>query len=130
MADKENNADGVDPRRIRRKGSNQRSSDMLKGFTELETAEYNQRKNSYISKTKDYKKEYDKQIKQLEHAPFDHDRKSRAISRPIPVLKEKLARVDLGAPEENTDKKEKVTIAKNLRAKKRSKFKSLQKEKK
>lgn len=131
MVDNEKSADGLDPRRIRRKSANQLSADMIKGFSDLEKAEYDKKgKGVYYNEKKDPKKENDKLIKQLEYAAFDHDRKSRTLSRPIPILKDKLVPNDLHTPEVDTNKKEKVTFAKNVRHKKRSKFKTLQKEKK
>ena len=115
--DSENNA--IDPRRIRRKTKNQRSFDQVKGFDDIEKVEFKKKgKGSYLVEKQEYQKKLDKRSKELEYAPFDHDRKSRAASSPIPVLKNKLVVDDLKAPEAQPTNIEKVTFAKFLRVKK------------
>lgn len=131
VKDGDDEKDGaVDPRRIRRKSNNERTFDQLKGFTDLERAEFEEKGSGvFYNKKQDYQKELEKRHAELETAPFDHDRKSRARSAPIPILKEKLVVNDLHTPEIKPNDTEKVVFAKSVRGKK-TKRKIRQREKK
>ncbi len=109
----------VDPRRIRRKSNNERTFDQVKGFTDLERTEFKKKgEGVFYNKKQDRQKELEKRNAELETAPFDHDRKSRARSAPIPILKEKLVVNDLKTPEIKPKDTEKVVFAKSVRGKK------------
>lgn len=121
----------VDPRRIRRKSNNERTFDQVKGFTDLERAEFKQKgEGVFFNKKQNYQKELEKRNAELEYAPFDHDRKSRARSAPIPILKEKLVVNDLKTPEIKPSDTEKVVFAKSVRGRRtKRKIRERQKEK-
>ena len=115
--DKNDNA--MDPRRIRRKSNNERTFDQGKDFNDLERADYDKKGTGvFYNKKMDYQKEQNKRHAQLETAPFDHDRKSRAISAPIPILKQNLVKEDLKAPEIEPNSSEKTVFAKAIHGKK------------
>ena len=119
----ENKSDGaLDPRKIRKRtGKNMRTSNQIKGFDDLEKSEFEKKgQGVFYTQKKDHQKELDKRAEELEMAPFDHDRKSRAKSAPIPILKEKLVPNDLHTPEIEPDMIEKTVFAKSVRGKKKN----------
>lgn len=122
----------IDPRRIRRKSKNQRSFDQMKDFNDLEKVEYERKgKGVFYNDKENYQKKLDKRSKELEYAPFDHDRKSRpGRTAPIPILKDKLVPNDLKTPEIKSSDKEKVTFAKSVRSKKSMRLKRKNKKEK
>jgi hypothetical protein len=121
---KKDDENPIDPRAIRRKSNNRRDFDKLKGFAELEIAEFKQTgKGVFYAKKQEHQKELDKRSKELEYAPFDHDRKSRAKSAPLPILKSKLVPDDLKTPEIQTENAEKVVFAKSVKGKANNKRK-------